>query len=97
MTAATMTAETITLVSCTCLTCGQELGDADCDAPCTNPACPRNAAPVLLSSCELHTLTTALGDYRDTLLRDLEREPDCRTYRCHLQETCSLLDRLADL
>ena len=45
-----MTTETTTLIACSCLTCGQELGDADteatpgvadCDAPCTNPACPR--------------------------------------------------------
>ena len=57
----------------------------------------KEAAPVLLSACELWHLQTALGEYRDTLLKDLDREPDCRTYREHLQETCSLLDRLADL
>ena len=40
-------------------------------------------------------MTAALADYKDALLRDLDREPDCRTYRTHLHETVSLLDRLA--
>jgi len=60
-------------------------------------ASAKECAPVLLTACELWHLQTALADYKDALLRDLEREPDCRTYRTHLQETCSLLDRLAGL
>ncbi len=55
------------------------------------------ATVLQITDAELHTLTTALGDYRDAVMRDLDREPDCRTYRTHLQETCTLLDRLANL
>ncbi len=55
------------------------------------------ASVLQITVAELHTLTSALSDYRDTLMRDLDREPECRTYRTHLQETCSLLDRLANL
>ena len=62
-----------------------------------NQASAKECAPVLLTPCELWHLQTALEEYRDSLLRDLDREPDCRTYRTHLAETCSLLDRLADL
>ena len=62
------------------------------------PAAPTVAPTVLqITDAELHTLMTALGDYRDTLLLDLDREPDCRTYREHLRETVTLLDRLANL
>ena len=65
----------------------------------TGPAATstKDGANVPLSACELWHLQTALEEYRDRLLADLDREPDCRTYREHLRETVTLLDRLANL
>ncbi len=57
----------------------------------------QSAVTLTLSECDLWHITTALGEYRDRLLQDMQAEPGCRTYRRHLQETVSLLDNLANL
>ncbi len=63
----------------------------------TGTGSSKEGCPVLLTTCDLWTLQTALTEYKDKLLLDVEREPACPTYRQHLREAVNLLDYLKQL